>query len=274
MLRKFLFGALLLASTGAGAQTLFTYGADTVTVPEFMTAYRKNNGAGRGNSGVNDYLDLYITSRLKVREAHRLGYDTLPQLVTDLQNLREQLLPTYLNDLAGVEGLVNEASARAQKNIHIAHIFVAAKGLDTAAAWAKVQRALGELKGGQNFAQVAKAYSEDPSVKTNGGDLGWITVFTLPYELENLAWSTKPAGPALVYRSRAGYHIFKSLGERNDPGQVKAAQILLAFPPGADGAERALAKKRADSLYARLLKGDDFGKLAAKFSNDVVSTAN
>ncbi|RYZ16496.1 MAG: hypothetical protein EOO16_25715, partial [Chitinophagaceae bacterium] len=106
------------------------------------------------------------------------------------------------------------------------------------------------------------------------GDLGWIAVFTLPYELENLAYTTKPNGPALVYRSRAGYHIFKSLGERPDPGTVKAAQILIAFPPGADAAEQSAAKKRIDSIYTRLQKGDDFGKLANKFSNDVVSSAN
>ncbi|RYY63406.1 MAG: hypothetical protein EOO12_12370, partial [Chitinophagaceae bacterium] len=275
MIRRFLFAAALLASTGAGAQTLFTYGADSVTVPEFLAAYRKNNGAGKGSTGLNDYLDLYITSRLKVREARRLGYDTLPQLVTDLQNLREQLLPTYLNDLAGVDGLVREASVRARKNIRIQHIFVAARaGVDTTSAWAKVQAALGALKEKKTFAEVAKQYSEDPAAKTNGGDLGWVAVFTLPYELENLAWSTQPGGPALVYHSRAGYHIFKNAGERPDPGSIKAAQILLAFPPGADATERAAVKKRADSVYALLKKGEDFGKLAARVSNDVVSAAN
>ncbi|WP_460571450.1 peptidylprolyl isomerase [Flaviaesturariibacter terrae] len=273
-MKRILFAAALLASAGAGAQTLFTYGTDSVSVPEFLAAYNKNSGAAKGPGGINDYLDLYISSRLKVKEARRLGYDTLPQMVTDLQNLREQLLPTYLNDLAGVDGLVREAAERSKKNIRIAHIFIAAKGVDTAMAWSKVKAALGELKGGKSFSTVARSYSEDPSVKTNGGDIGWITPFVLPYELENLAWSTKPGGPALVYRSKAGYHIFRNLGERPDPGTVKAAQILLAFPPGASDAEKAALKKRADSLYARLLKGDDFGKLAAKFSNDVISAAN
>ncbi|RYY40000.1 MAG: hypothetical protein EOO08_08055 [Chitinophagaceae bacterium] len=275
MIRRLLLGALLLSATGAGAQTLFTYGSDSVSAPEFLSAYHKNNGAGKGNSPLNEYLDLYISSRLKVKEARRLGYDTLPQMVTDLQQLREQLLPTYLNDLAGVDGLVNEAYARSKRNIHVAHIFVAARGAaDTTAAWAKMQRALAELKGGKSFGDVARTYSEDPTVKTNGGDLGWVAVFELPYELENLAWTARPNGPALVYRSRAGYHIFKSMGERADPGTVKASQILLAFPPDASDAERAAVKKRADSIYLRLQKGDDFSKLAAKFSNDVVSAAN
>jgi hypothetical protein len=33
------------------------------------------------------------------------------------------------------------------------------------------------------------------------------------------------------------------------------------------------AKKLADSLYNRILKGDDFGKLATRFSNDAISAA-
>jgi peptidyl-prolyl cis-trans isomerase SurA len=48
---------------------------------------------------------------------------------------------------------------------------------------------------------------------------------------------------------------------------------LIAFPPGADASVKVSSKKLADSIYNRLLKGDDFGKLASQFSNDVVSAA-
>jgi peptidyl-prolyl cis-trans isomerase SurA len=76
-----------------------------------------------------------------------------------------------------------------------------------------------------------------------------------------------------VYHSKAGYHIFKNLGERKALGRMKAAQILLAFPPGADDVAKKQIKKQADSLYNRLQKGDDFAKLATAFSNDVISAA-
>ncbi|RYZ24117.1 MAG: hypothetical protein EOO16_02280 [Chitinophagaceae bacterium] len=275
MIRRILFAAgLLCAAGGASAQTLFTYGRDTVTVPEFMAAWKKNNTAS-GTGALNDYLDLYIASRLKIREARRLGYDTLPQMTTDLQNLREQLLPTYLNDLAGVDALVAEARERSKKNIRLAHIFIAAKeGADTSSAWKRAQEALALLQKGTPFATVAKQYSDDPSAKENGGDLGNVGVFSLPYELENLAWRTPAGKVSALYHSRAGYHIFKNNGERPDPGTFRGAQILLAFPPGATDADKAAVKKRADSLYSRLLKGDDIGKLAERFSNDVVSAAN
>ncbi|MEI2737818.1 MAG: hypothetical protein V9F01_03425 [Chitinophagaceae bacterium] len=37
---------------------------------------------------ISDYLDLYINSRLKIREAYDRKYDTLPQIKTEVENLR------------------------------------------------------------------------------------------------------------------------------------------------------------------------------------------
>ena len=73
--------------------------------------------------------------------------------------------------------------------------------------------------------------------------------------------------------SRIGYHIFKNLGERKAVGKIKAQQILLAIPPDADDAEKKRIALRADSLYKRILAGDNFNRLAAAFSNDYISAA-
>ena len=89
---------------------------------------------------------------------------------------------------------------------------------------------------GEDFLIVAQQFSDDPSAKTNKGDLDYITVFTLPYEFENIIYSTAPGKYSKPYLSKAGYHIFKNLGERKAVGKIKVQQILLAFPPGTDEA--------------------------------------
>ncbi|MFN2438185.1 MAG: peptidylprolyl isomerase, partial [Chitinophagaceae bacterium] len=104
-------------------------------------------------------------------------------------------------------------------------------------------------------------------------DIGYITVFTLPYELENLAFATPVGKLSNLYKSKSGYHIFKNVAERKAVGKIKAAQILIALPPDANNLYTTQAKALADSLYNRLQQGDDFGKLAAAFSNDVISSA-
>jgi peptidyl-prolyl cis-trans isomerase SurA len=268
-MKKLLTAFCLTAAFSAPAQTLFTYGKDAVAVPDFVQAFQKNNQGPATEKALKEYLDLYISSRLKIKEARAMGYDTLPQLIADGANLRQQILPAYLNDRESMEKLVKEAFNRSQKDLQVAHIFIAA----SAGADAKKDAVLQALAK-RDFATVAKEFSDDPSAKSNSGNLGWITAFSLPYELETLAYSTSVGKISAPYRSKAGYHILKTGGERKAMGQIKAAQLLLAVPPTSSEADKTKLKKTADSLYARLQAGDDFGKLAAAFSNDVVSAAS
>lgn len=274
-MKKLALSLSLLAALSAPAQSLFYYGNDSVSVNDFLYAYHKNNPKNSGEKAFRDYLDLYIASRLKVKEAIALGYDTLPQLVGDLDNLRSQIMPAYINDTEELNRLATEAFNRSQKDIRLSHIFISfnQNGVyDTTAARAKANQVLAQIKTAP-FYDLAKRYSDDPSAKANAGDLGYITVFSLPYELENLAYSTPMGQTSGLHRSNAGYHIFKNVGERKAAGRMKAGHILLAIPPDADEKTKAGIKSLADSIYNRLSKGDDFGKLATAFSNDVISAA-
>ncbi|MDQ6608739.1 MAG: peptidylprolyl isomerase, partial [Bacteroidota bacterium] len=276
-MRKLFAALFMLAVFSAPAQNLFTYGNESVSADDFIKAFKKNNNGAKDEKALKEYLDLYIASRLKIKEAKEKRFDTLPQLITDLANLRQQILPTYLNDKESLNQLVTQAFNRSQKDIHVAHIFIAftRRGIpDSIAAAKKKDQVIDKLKKGVKFEDVAREYSDDPAAKSNGGNLGWLTVFTLPYELENVVYATPVSKFSQVYRSKAGYHIFKNNGERKAIGRMKAAQILLAFPPGITAGEKAILRKRADSLYNRLQAGDDFGKLATAFSNDIISSAS
>lgn len=275
-MKKFCTVLSVLISFSLSAQTLFYYGNDSVSVKEFLKAYNKNNTGTKTEKAIRDYLNLYIASKLKIKEAKQRGYDTLPQMISDIDNLRRQILPGYLDDKEAVNKLVEEAFIRSQKNIHLAHIFISyvQNGrVDSVAAFKKLAEVQDKLKNGAGFSDVAKQYSDDPSAKQNGGDLNWITVFSLPYELENLAYSTAVGKVSAVHKSRVGYHIFKNIEERKDIGRMNAAQILFAFPPSADNNTRETVKKLVDSVYNRLLKGDDFSMLASQFSNDLYSSS-
>jgi peptidyl-prolyl cis-trans isomerase SurA len=272
--------ALLGIITIASAQTLFTYGKYTADAKEFLRAFQKNNTQTAGNKtkAINDYLDLYIKSRLKIREAYERGYDTLAQIKMEVDNLRQQIADNYMNDDEMTNRLLNEAFQRSQKDIHLGHIFISFKNsngvTDSIAANTKRDGILRLLERGEDFLSTARQSSDDPSAKSNKGDLGYITVFTLPYEFENIIYSIAPGKYSAAVTSKAGYHIFKNLGERKAVGKIKAQQILLAIPPGADDAAKKQIGKLADSLYKRIIDGNDFGKLASVFSNDYISTAS
>ncbi|MFZ1261203.1 MAG: peptidylprolyl isomerase, partial [Chitinophagaceae bacterium] len=142
------------------------------------------------------------------------------------------------------------------------------------AARLKKEEVLNRLQKGEDFLQVAQQLSDDPAAKTTKGELGFITVFTLPYAFENAIYTTPVGKYTSAVPSKIGYHIFKNMEERKAVGKIKAQQILLAIPPGSDEAGKKKIASLADSLYKRILAGDNFNKLAATFSNDYVTGAN
>ena len=275
--KSFLIPTLfLLFVSGLSAQSLFTIDHTGVSKEEFLKAYSKNNNSQKPTSGsYRDYLELYIRYKLKVRAAYDAQLDTLPGQRTELQNFRQQVAETYLKDETSLDRLVKEVFQRGQKDLRLAHILIALPKnpsvTDTLRAYEKAMAAYAALKKGKKFGETAREYSEDPSVKSNAGSLGFITVFTLPYQLEGLAYSLAPGQFSKPYRTKGGYHIFKNEGERKALGRVKIAQILLAFPPSSTATIQMTARQKADSLYALLQQGADFAALARVNSGDNLS---
>ncbi len=270
----------LLIATSLSSQTLFSYADKSVSANEYKKAFNKVYPAPVTDKAkkVRDYLDLYINSKLKIHEATTRGYDTMPGFIEEYTALRNQVIENYMSDTESMNALVSEAFDRSQKDIKVQHIFipyyVGANSSDSPVVKLRIQEAYMELQGGKNFDDVALKFSADPSVKKNKGNLGYITVFSLPYQFENVIYKLSTGKFSTPFRSNSGYHIFKNLGERKAVGRIKVSQILIAVPPGSDSTANKKLAALADSIYNRLQKGDDFGKLATAFSNDVVSSAS
>ncbi len=279
MRRILLLLLFIAAAIVPKAQTLFTYGNYQVSAQDFLRAYNKNNTQGTNNreKSIREYLDLYIRSRLKVREAYDKKLDTLASIRNEIDNLRLQIAENFMVEPGMTRKMVNEAFTRSQKDRRIAHIFLSFRngnGYDTSAAYLKKAEVEKRLQKGENFLAVAKQMSDDTSAKKTGGDLGFVTVFTLPYELENLVYQTPVGKYSIFIRSSAGLHIIKVLEERNAVGKIKAQQILLATPPDIDEVGKKQLAKKADSVYKRLMAGDNFSHMATLISNDFMTANN
>jgi len=254
-------------------QTLFTYGNKMVSKSEFLKAYNKNNsGEKPTEKSYRDYLELYSRFKIKLQAAIDLRLDTLPHQRAELLSFRNQVADNYMNDEASLNALISEATERSKKDIRLSHILVlvkkSASEVESKNALNKINQAHKKLINGEAFEKVAKEFSEDPGVQLNNGEMGYITVFSLPYDLENLAYST-PAGKfSRPVRSAMGYHMFKNLEERKAVGRIRIAQVLLSFPPDASASQRQSIRQRADSVYRILQGGANFGEIASKLSDD------
>ncbi len=276
MKNVFLIFLLTCCSYSFYGQTLVSYGKQTISRQEFLTAFRKNNTHTKATEkAYRDYLNLYIRYKLKVQAARDLKLDTLAGQITELKNFKSQIVDQYINDEISLNQMAKEAFVRSQRDLRVSYIFVAApknaSPADSAKAWQKIQNAYKALNGNKDFGETALQYSEDPNVKENRGDLGYITVFDLPYAMETVAYKTTPGKFSSVFRMNGGYIILKITAQRPAQGLIKIAQILIIFPFEAKDAEKLNTRKRADSIFLALKNGADFGVLAKKFSGDNLS---
>jgi peptidyl-prolyl cis-trans isomerase SurA len=251
-------------------QTLFTYGNHSVNADEFLTAFNKNKTASTDSvQALRDYLDLYVKFKLKVQAAKDMHLDTLPSMKADLQNFRSQVQDNYLDDEKEVNRLVNEAFDRSQKDIHVVYYFVNNNQTsDSINEFKAIANFAKELRSNENneAAIFAKA-NANTAIKVQKSDVGYITVFSLPYVFENIVYSLKPGESSLPVATKRGWYVFKNAGERKAVGKITIAQILFAVPEGFDQ-QRSTTKKLADSVYNALINGSDFATLAKEFSDD------
>ena len=78
-----------------------------------------------------------------------------------------------------------------------------------AAARQKAEDLLKQIKGGADFAQLAKANSDDPGSKEQGGELGMIQRGVTVKEFENAAFGLQPGQYSDVVKTQFGYHILQ-----------------------------------------------------------------
>ena len=280
-IRTLIVFAFLLFVVSGDAQVLFSYGNHQVSADEYLRSYSKNNNDSTNTdrlASMRNYLSVFINSRLTIQEAYNRKIDEQETVRRDVESFREQLSEKFMADPIEVTRLKDEAFFRSQKAIHVQHIFISFKRdvdvPDTVAAYQKVQTILSELKKGISFGALAEKYSDDPNGKQNAGDLGFITVFSLPYAMENLVYSLPVNSVSSIYRSNAGYHLFKNLEVKKAPGYLKLQQILLSNTPEKDAAYHERQRQLADSLYKLLKAGKSFDELASNFSTDNSSVLN
>jgi peptidyl-prolyl cis-trans isomerase SurA len=271
------FSFLLFAvvfSTAAYSQTLFTYGSNAVGATEFLKAYNKNKTETPDKEkALNEYVDLYSKFKLKVKAAKDMRLDTLPQLKSDLDNFRSQVAESYMSNESAMTQLLDEAAANAQKDMHVMHFFItAAPGIakdDSLKAASGAQELYNKLNSGEkDFDKLAKEITAKYA-PAKQADIGYITAFTLPYDYEKLIYSLKSDGVTKPFKTTKGWHVFKLLDERKNPGKWRVAQILLAVDASNSNFQE--QQKLADSLYNLLKGGSDFAVIAKQYSNDRIT---
>ena len=90
---------------------------------------------------------------------------------------------------------------------HARHVLITGK--DDAAALALAQQVLSQAKGGKDFGELAKQYSQDPGSAQNGGDLGWAERSTFVKPFADALFGMTAGEIAGPVKTQYGYHIIR-----------------------------------------------------------------
>jgi peptidyl-prolyl cis-trans isomerase SurA len=252
--------------------TIFSYGDSHVLNDEFMRVFNKNkrDEVSPTQQEIEEYLDLYIKFKLKVAEAYSRKMDTIPSFIQELAGYRVQLAQPYLTDKSVTDRLVKEAYDRSIMEVQASHIMAAcapdAAPIDTLIAYNKLLGLRTRIvENNENFGDIAEAFSDDQSAKTNKGDLGYFTAFQMIYPFENAAFNMNIGDVSMPIRTQYGYHLIYLKDKRNSLGDVKVAHLMIKFY---NEGEVDSTKRRIDAVYQQLVDGADWNTAVEEFSED------
>ena len=246
-MKKFLVTVLSLAQFAvlmaqpAGDPVIMTINGTPVLRSEFEYSYNKNNGADViDKKTVEEYADLFINYKLKVCAALAARLDTMKSFQQEYLMYRDQQVrPTMVTD-ADVEQEALKAYNRAKEQIgprgllQPAHILirVATDAGQSAQdkAKARIDSVYSALKGGADFAELARKVSDDKGTAAKGGQLPWIGPNQTFKEFEDAAYALQTNQMSQPFLSPVGWHIILMKGRKQlEPFDSLKTQIVKSI---------------------------------------------
>jgi peptidyl-prolyl cis-trans isomerase C len=203
-------------------------------------------------------LDQLVDRQVVVIAARKQGLERDPSVqrmvarATDsaLQNalLTREIAPTLTDDAIRARYERDIAGKSGEPEIRARHILVADE--ETA------NKVIAELKGGADFAELAKKYSTDPGAQS-GGDLGFFKKGDMLPEFSDAAFALKPGEttPTPV-KTRFGWHV------------IQVEEVRTAPPPAYEQVRDEIRQSLIQEGVTRVLATAKTGLPIEKFNPD------
>ncbi len=160
-----------------------------------------------------------------------------------------------------------DSMPRIGETANISHILMKVKPSDDAigTAMEKITRIRQMLDEGQDFGELALKYSEDPSAKSNKGNLGWTSRGDFVKEFEEAAYALEVDEISDIVQSQFGFHIIQLLNRTGE--KINARHILIQLQPTAADEQQTVEKLK--EIRQKIMNGETtFGEMALEYSDD------
>jgi peptidyl-prolyl cis-trans isomerase D len=168
-------------------------------------AINKNQFLSKVNADPAAIKSYFDKNRQSFRVQEKRSYDLIVGSAADYmqsaQVSQDQLQKDYKDEID---------SFRTPERVRVRHILIKTQGKPKEEApqlRAKAEALLKQIKGGADFAKLAKKNSDDPGSAAKGGELGWVTHGQMVANFEKASFSLKPGELSGIVDTEYGYHI-------------------------------------------------------------------
>jgi peptidyl-prolyl cis-trans isomerase D len=180
--------------------------------------------------------------------------------LVDVQAIRERIQASPQDVQRYYED--NQQQYSTPEQVRASHILLKLEGKDEAAVKKQAEDLSAQAKGGADFAELAKKYSQDDSNNTKGGDLDFFGRGQMVGDFDKVAFAMKPGEVSDPVKTEFGYHVIKLTDKRaasQRPLTEVQAQIAdqIRWQRAQDEAQRT-----ADDVARQMKKPSDLDTVA------------
>lgn len=258
---------LVAACSNFDNDTLATIADKSISLEEFTADNPASRFAGKDNDYIDSKVDEYVRKALFTQVAIDRGMgeteDVLEKkMKTEKRQMLQYVYTKAILDAVVSDEYVREVYDRSGTELNARHILLQYQGTSRAKsnrtkaeAMTLMQDIQARLTAGEDFQKLAGEFTDDPSGKTSGGDLGWFGWGKMVPPFQEAAFKLSPGEVSGIVETDFGYHIIKLEAKREtERGDFES--------------EKASLKQQASRE-----KSAELGRAANKFIGDRKSEA-
>lgn len=256
---------MLFAKHNSDIDTIAIIGSKIISAKTFTESFKdKILKYGLTDNGEirKKYLIDLVNDELLIAHAKQMGLNKTEEAVKELKRIRlQEALNAYT--LKHISPAINitendfkDLYIKLNTRIKVRHLYASTKE--------KADLLYSELQNGKSFKELAQNNFDDPSLKNNGGLLGYITIGETDPNFEETAYSMKAGEISKPVKTVEGYSIIKVDDIKVNP-LLTETEFLKAR-----SRIKAFVRKRAFEKAAKDFSHSLSEKLEIKFNNTLI----
>lgn len=218
------FCVFLTLSGCSDSNMVATVNGRDITQAEFDAYLKFKRVPEQDKARVERALDEYIKRAAIVAAIEKTEKLDSHLIQAELEEFRRQMLigryfEEHLKDAVDDEAVRNYYTSNAAQyetqRKQVAHILIRVDSKmgesERQAKLSTAHEAYSRVQKGEDFAEVAKSYSEDTVSAQKGGDLGWLTEGAVDQEFSKRLFDMEPGEVSEPFLTAFGFHVIKVL---------------------------------------------------------------